>query len=399
MTAAGISLCAFAANAGDATSTSPSIKMNGVLRTLAVATNQKIRTNKGVEMNTYGNVTINAGGMARNGLNYGALAVLQLDRSKKNTDKITEAYLYLNSDAMGSVQFGDTHGVSSLMLYDATDVMGGTGGFDANLDRQLNVTRGVNFAQNIGHVPNGSSRATKISYMSPEVSGFQVGVSYTPNTSQHGRSFNTNGLDENGNRYKDKDPYAVNHLEGAVSYSDDIGPYSVGLYLVGALGKAHGPRGTATQGENLHPVKAWQFGTIIDYNNWQFGAGYFDNCKSYMRRSSKYTNTHGFNVAVGYGFGPMSLALGHTGTERKVTAGKAKADISSFTVDYAVADGLAVYGEATYFKFKAPASHIRLESGTNANQFQSTVDVLDRQPTTNKGNQGTAFVLGTRVNF
>ena len=388
----GVSLGALQAMADDAAS-GPNLKITGILRSLAVGTTQKVRTSKGVQFNTYGNMTLNAGGVANNGLTYGALAVLELDRAKSEKDRISEAYIYLGSDAIGNFQFGDTNGVSSLMMYDATDVMGGTGGFDGNLEKQVNVTRGVDFGQSIGYVNNGSSRSTKITYMSPEVSGWQAGLSYTPDTSQYGRVPNTNALDSSGNRITGNAPYAVNHVEGGLSFTEDVGAYTVGVYVVGALGKAHMPRGLTSTGEYLNPVKAWQFGTLVDYQNYQFGAGYFNNGKSYMRRSTNFTNTHGFNLAMSYGMGPVSLALGYTGTERTVTAGKAKADISSFTVDYSVADGLAVYGEASYFKFRAPDAHI---AGTN---FVPSTDYLDRQPSANKDNSGTAFVLGTRINF
>lgn len=388
---AGVSLAALSASADSASTSGPSVKITGVYKAFAAGTNQKIRTNKGVQFMNQGNITFNAGGVANNGLSYGLMAILDLGRERQTKDRFTEAYAYFGSDAIGNFQFGDTNGVTSLMLFDAKDVMGGTGGFDANLDKLLNVTRGVDFGQNIGFVNDGSNRATKLTYMSPEVSGWQVGASYTPDTTQKGRSKNTLG-----STALDK-PYAVNHMEGGLSFTKDSGPYTVGVYLVGALGKAKGPRGTADQGTQLHSVKAWQFGTLIDYENMQFGAGYFDNGKSYMRRNSKYTNTHGFNLGVSYGMGPVSLALGYTGTERKVTSGKAKADISSFTVDYSVADGLAFYGEASYFKFRAPNDHINLATG--ANGYNANTDYLDSDTSSNKNNSGSAFILGTRINF
>ena len=157
-----------ALSAGAKEASSPSLKINGVLRALAVGTTQKVRTDKGVQFNSYGNMTFNAGGVANNGLTYGALAVLQLDRSKPANDRISEAYVYFGSDTIGNIQFGDTNGVSSLMMYDGTDVMGGAGGFDGNLYRQLNLTRGVNLDQNIGFVNNGSNRSTKVTYLAPE---------------------------------------------------------------------------------------------------------------------------------------------------------------------------------------------------------------------------------------
>lgn len=399
---AGICVAAFSAKAEDS-SNGPTVKINGVFRSYATVISPKVRSTKAAQFSTYGNFTFHAGGMTNNGLSYGALGVFQLDRAKSNTDKLSEAYLYLSSDAIGNFQFGDTHGVESLMMYDGTDVMGGTGGFDSNLDKTLNITRGVNFSQNVGQPNNGYNRATKINWMSPEVSGFQVGFSYAPTTEQHGRSYNTRALDANGNPTKGGDrPYAANYLGSAVSYTEEFGAYTVGVYLAGVTAKTKGPRGTADQGADLHPVRAWHLGTLIDYQSWQFGGALFDNGRSYMRRNTHFTNTRGYNMAVGYGVGPASLALGYTGTERKVTQGKAKADIASFTVDYSLADGIAVYGEASYFKFRAPAAHIRDRgAATDANPggFNASTDFLDRMPSSNTNNQGSAFVLGTRVMF
>lgn len=387
------SCLALSAGADSAPSSTPSIKITGTYKAFMAGTNQRVRSNKGVQTMNQGNITFNGGGVANNGLSYGVLGVLDIGRDRKLTDRISEAYAYFGSDSVGNFQLGDTNGVASLMLYDATDTMGGTGGFDGNLDKLLNVTRGVDFSQNIGHVNDGSSRSGKLNWMSPEISGWQVGASYTPDTAQKGRSQSTYAAAPL------EKPYAVNHMEGGLSFTNDSGPYTVGVYLVGAVAKAKGPRGTASQGTQLNPVKAWQFGTLIDYENWQFGAGYFDNGKSYMRRDTKYTNTHGFNLGVSYGMGPVSLALGYTGTERTVTSGKAKADISSFTVDYSVADGLAFYGEASYFKFRAPVDHINLASGTSGRSYVANTDYLDSAPSTSKANQGSAFVLGTRINF
>lgn len=386
------SAVSFTALTADAKGTSgPKLSMKGSIKSFGVGAIQKIRSHKGVHFMSSGTLTFNASAAANNGLSYGGIAVLSFGRERGTKDRIKELYAYASSDSFGSIQFGDTSGVSSLMMYDGTDVMGGLGGFDGELHRTLNMPRGVMAFQNIGFVDDGSNRATKVTWLSP-TDKFQVGVSYTPSTAQYGRRFATDALDNKGNAFADAAPYAVNHVEGGLSYTDDIGDYTVGIYLTGALGKAKGPKGTPYQGVDLHPVKAWQFGTLVDYQNWQFGAGYFNRGKSYMRRDTKFTNTHGFNLGVSYGMGPVSFALGYTGTERKVTDGKAKADISSFTVDYSVADGLTLFGEVNYFKFKSPAAH---QKATIVPQ----VDYLDRMPSSNKNNSGTAFVLGTRINF
>ena len=156
--------------------------------------------------------------------------------------------------------------------------------------------------------------------------------------------------------------------------------------------------------EQLNKVRTFtllRLGSLVQLLTIKTGSSVrlLNNGKSYMRRDTNYTNTRGFNLAASYGMGPVSLALGYTGTERTVTGGKAKADISSVTVDYSVAEGMVLFGEVNYFTFRTPAAHQGLAQGTSGSTFVSQVDYLDRQPATNKDNSGTAFVLGTRINF
>jgi len=374
----------------------PKIELSGYLRTAALGVGQKVRSGeKEARFMSNGDLTLNAGSMTNNGITYGALAVLELDRSKTEKDRISEAYVYFSSDMLGSFQLGDTNGVGTLMMYDATDVMGGLGGFSGQVDKVVNVTRGVDINQDTSNI--GSSRATKINYISPVVSGFQLGLSYAPSTEHYGRvQSGRTGNDTNQDiRPQNNGLFVQNKLEAALSHNRVFGPYSVGLFGTYKTGKVKGGRSSRSgiAQANMHHLDAWQLGTLVDYNNWQFGAAYFDNGKSGMQKGSGFKNTNGFNMGVGYGMGPTSVAVGYTQTERTVTAGKAKADMASITVDHSLAKGLVAFAEANYFSFKSPGAHI------DRVDVDRQLDVLDNRPTSNTDNHGSVFVLGTKVMF
>lgn len=375
----------------------PKIELSGYLRAAALGVGQKVRSGeKEARFMSNGDLTLNAGSMTNNGITYGALAVLELDRSKANTDRVSEAYVYFSSDMLGSFQLGDTNGVGTLMMYDGTDILGGIGGFDGQVNKVVNVTRGVDTDQNTGNI--GGSRATKINYISPVVSGFQLGLSYTPSTEHYGRvQSGRRGNASDGVTPANNGLFVQNKLETALSYNHAFGPYSVGLFGTYKTGRVKGGRDSETSEAlalaNVHHLDAWQLGTLVDYNNWQFGAAYFNNGKSGMRKNTSFKNTNGFNVAVGYGMGPTSVAVGYTQTERAVTSGKAKADMASITVDHSLAKGLVAFAEANYFSFKSPSAHVS-RSGVD-----TKLDVLDNRPTSNTDNHGSVFVLGTKVMF
>lgn len=384
---------------GATDSHTPKVQFSGYLRAAALGVGQKIRSgDNAARFMSNGDLTMNAGGMTNNGITYGALAVIELDRAKSTKDRISEAYVYFSSDMLGSIQLGDTNGVGTLMMYDGTDVLGGIGGFAGQVDKVVNVTRGVDINQDTSNI--GSSRATKISYISPVSGGWQLGLSYTPDTQNYGRlesgrkGYNSE-TDPKPLNIADRGIFVQNKLETALAYNRAFGPYSVGLFGTYKTGKVKSNRRGlhGVSDTKMHHLDTWQLGTLVDYNNWQIGGSYFDNGKSGMPKSKNFTNTNGFNFAVGYGMGPTSVAVGYTQTERTVTSGKAKADMASITVDHSLAKGLVAFAEANYFSFKSPTAHITsTELGTDNYP-------LDQRPSTNTDNHGTVFVLGTKVMF
>jgi hypothetical protein len=404
----GASLVALNAAAEGAASQGPVLSFGGSITAGAVGVNQRVReqgNSPAVTFISKGNLVMNVGGTSHNGMGYGAVGVLLFDRAKTLQDRIDEAYIYLNHDCIGNLKIGDTEGVTSTMMYTGDDVLGGLGGTSGDLDKFINMTRGVAFRPTISSPTN--TKATKIVWVSPELAGFQIGIDFTPSTKLYGRQNRGAYLSSGGTALANDNatPYSYNLLAGGLSYNKAFTNFNVGLYLVGQTGKSKNDNvntPTATPGaSNQHykDTNGYQIGALFDYQNWQLAASYWDNKKSLMRSNlaaiSGSTNTQGVNAAVGYDFARnANVAVGYTHASRKVEGGKAKADVAMITMDYVVAPGWVAFAELDHFRLRAPNAAI-----TSANILQTGADLYGSVPTANKGNHGTVFVLGTKLRF
>jgi|SRR5271156_1192751 len=174
----------------------PALKIGGSLTATAVGVKQQVRYTPTTSVQTKGNIMFNVGGESSNGLVYGGAAVLNVDRAKSSSDRISEAYVYLTHKDAGTFMIGDTQGVESTMMYSGTDVLGGNGGpANSDLSKVVNTPVGVDWRTSLS--PDDDT-ASKIVWISPNVSGFQLGLSFTPNTGSYGRTptsryFNSSG--------------------------------------------------------------------------------------------------------------------------------------------------------------------------------------------------------------
>jgi hypothetical protein len=156
------------------------------------------------------------------GIEYGGNIELEADTNR--TDNADETWLYLEG-GWGQVQLGDTDGVSDVdgMSLSAATIAAGTGGLDGDV---VDV-----FADGIAtYDPIGTSDATKILYSLSPKTGFQLGLSYTPNVNEVGSGSNS------GDSLAAKDVEAGDVAEGAVGYVGSFG----GLDLKAMLAGLHG---------------------------------------------------------------------------------------------------------------------------------------------------------------
>jgi hypothetical protein len=123
-------------------------------------------------------------GSADNGLNYG----FKIEINANTTDEAVadEVRLQLYG-RWGTLQYGDEDGADNVMNYGGETLLGGAGGFDGDHNDYLFrggwAVEGYVSSSNAPAFPllaGDSGDATKISYYTPRIGGFQVGASYTP---------------------------------------------------------------------------------------------------------------------------------------------------------------------------------------------------------------------------
>ena len=401
------SLFALNAAAEGAAGQGPVLSFGGSMTAAAIGVNQKVRLQSNSPATTFmskGNLVMNVGGTSSNGMGYGGVGVLNFDRAKTGENRVDELYIFANHDCIGNIKIGDTEGIVNTMMYTGTDVLGGLGGTNGDLEKFINVTRTVDMRPTIAPAAN---KATKIVWVSPEMNGFQVGIDFTPSTKLYGRQNRGVTTDSVGTvkNLSTTTPYSKNLVAAGLSYNKAFSNFNLGLYAVGhTSGKSttDSATGIVPTTQKYKKVNAYQIGALVDYQNWQFAASYFDNQKSLIRTTataqatSKHTNTKGFDAAVGYDFAKnANVAVGYTQTSRKVTGGKAKADVAMVTLDYVVAPGWVAFAEVDHFTLKAPTATIT----DTANIVATGLDIFGDKSASNTSNHGTAVMLGTKIRF
>jgi len=182
-----------------------------------VTTFVNTRNNVGIE-NLF-DLTVNVTGKGSNNLDYGALISLWngpdytnawAPNPKGNAAHTSDAYVWMSNN-WGKLMLGDEHGASDLFVYAPTV---GTNQIDGNYSDFVDLNKlwraQPTFIDN-------TDDSTRITYYTPVVSGFQAGISYTPNLFNEGAGIQTVTANAVG-----ASPFSTgydNQVEGALAWS------------------------------------------------------------------------------------------------------------------------------------------------------------------------------------
>jgi outer membrane protein OmpU len=211
-------------------------------------------SDRGYFFNMDTEIHIQAEGTTDGGLTYGSQVELEAGALPMEADEMN---LYF-SGGFGRLELGRQDGVVDTMVLDATIIAAGTGGVDGDTDNLLT-------AGNIADVGD----ATKITYYTPRIAGFQLGGSFTPDSGD--------GVDAPLTGDNDGDPTdGVGDLEtvaqGGVNWEGEFGGLETGLFGVGTWG---------SEETTDDDVRAWAGGGLIGFGGLDFAASYghsdFDN--------------------------------------------------------------------------------------------------------------------------
>lgn len=395
----------------------PSLKINGYTNVGVIAGKQNFKgTGKNDKGGSPAHIQMNCSelgfvvsGMSSSGVEYKYRVVL--DAFPKSSVTVTKNYVEFGGD-FGVIQAGSLKGPEDTMVFNALSLVGGGGGIDGAYPSVYNLSAGViDGIYQAGY----SNKANKIAMYSPIVSGFQLGVAYTPETTTYGGQ-----VDKNSNNYTsaggtsavypgagDKAPRGRNNVSVGLKYKGDTGAWNYGGAVVYIREKTYMKRGSTFMNYNMKSANTYSLSAFFGHDAWKVAGGWFDNGKSRLPRDPNITyaskdggtvnlgNTNqgdagkAWNVGGQYALGAYEMAVTYFNTCRKTDATqKAKSDVVTLSLDYKALEGLKFFGEVDVIKSK-----------TNAGSVAIAQQALPSNTTAVGNNSGTIMVAGTKLSF
>ena len=306
-------------------------------------------------------IVFKASSTADNGLEYGAKIEYEFEANVGGGQGTDEAMIWLEGD-WGTLNLGNEDGAEDSMKVGGFSLLTAAGGYDGE-NEFTNSSGAITGPSFVGD----TSDANKISYYTPKMSGFQVGVSFTPDSGQD--------LDE---AMSDDDGDMETHFGVGVKYDGDFDQVgiSASVRYMAAGYEANDDVGATTEQNDVSSVG---LGAKVTFGDFAVAAGYQNNGDSGVTEANETLGLDAgewYDVAASYSSGAITVAAGYFHSQKK-TAATTKSEADMFTIggNYAVADGLAVYGEFNY---------VDLEDGTTA---------------TLNDNEATTVIVGTKVSF
>jgi hypothetical protein len=245
-----------------------------------------------------------------------------------------ESYAYF-SGAWGRVNFGKEDGAAYLLQVAAPSA-------DSNVDGIRQYVAGFNtgalpgataadaFVLDYDHADTGY--ANKLTYLTPVFSGFQAGVSYTPDVGNGGTGGSSqfgNGLDDVADEYGDA-------YEGALRYEGQFDQVGV------ALGAGYSRVNLEEDGgTGLDDVDTWNVGLDLNWGAFGIGAAYLDTNNGVDDGEDENT----WVVGIDYTTGPFKLGASYLNDDLEDTY---DADRWTGGVTYTYGPGMTFRGSISY---------------------------------------------------
>lgn len=376
--------------AGAAAAQTPTVTVGGFLDFQAGFIDDDVANSRSNAFRNDSEVSIRVDGKSDSGLGYGAVLDIEADVSADSDDEginASRTYLFLDS-GVGRLELGSNTGAAEAMRIDASSIARATGGIDGswtyfanqpqdpanNLTLQNGATAaGVPFIS-VPSLPAGhglteglgnesTDNANKISYYSPRLSGFQLGLSYAPELNDRGQ-----GIISNSNN-----SVASDVIDIALSYEGSWDQVSLGLS--GAYQTAQGS-GVASNAvfSNGEDIDAYNVGASLGFAGFSLAGSYGDwgDVTANQGAGAASVDADYWTVGAGFDIG----AVGASVTYLESSLGTNDFENLVLGADYSLAAGLTPYVEASFFEFEGVDS-----TGAAAN------------------NDGTAVIIGTQLAF
>lgn len=286
-------------------------------------------------------IRINAKGTADNGLEYGARVDLLTSTNLSSNARRTGIYA---SGRYGRVEFGDLDGASqNLSVLGPTVGIGQLNGSYVNFIPTASRPSGSSVDTGGGMIRSlDSDQATKVTYYSPRLSGFQAGVSYVPevDSQEDGEQVQ---FDNTAGNQRDMFELGLNYRN---TYSNGIRVRAGATYDLSQ----------AKDTSNREDIRSWGLGMRVGYQGFEFGGAYVDSGDSNNTDGVANDDETAFHVSGRYEQGPWGVALSYINEDYDANGGRG-IDTSGGSYNavvlggaYKIADGLSAGADLAFFE-------------------------------------------------
>ncbi len=274
-------------------------------------------------------IHFNAEGTADNGLTYGFHVEAEADG--QDSFDVEESYLYLASN-LGRVNLGSEDGAAYLLQVAAPSA-------DANIDGLRQYINPFTDISSIDYANDVTGTSEKVTYLSPNWNGLQLGASYTPDIEDADDVDGTDpdaiaaafasigsGSDALGGFATDDEN---DFYEGALRYEGTFN--NIGFALGGGYG----------QGQDSDDFQQWNVGADFDIGAFGVGA-------AYTETESEVVDAEQETIVVGadYTTGPFQFGVSYLNLDGQDDT--QDADRYAGGVVYTVTQGLTLRGSVQY---------------------------------------------------
>lgn len=362
--------------------------------------NGKTLNNNAIVNDTRLNVEVT--GKGSNGFKYGGFIEMYADASAHYAGNPEEGpavsrlgkktFIFAESN-YGKVELGGNDAASAQMQISANNIATAAGGINGKATKWISGFTYLNaptyddraFHNHFIKWPSlpfdcdCTGEANKITYFSQKFAGFQLGMSYIPDSDLSGTVAKAQTITRTANNHYSK------IVNGGLSYEAKVQDIEFSAAFTGEMGKAKNNTATLAR----HDLSAWELGAMVKYKGFSLAGSYSDWGKTGTPKDKQSGRKYGasyWTAGVGYAYDKLGTSLTYFNSKRanvyngdQVVAeaardrGYNKFELVSLGVEYKLVEGLMPYAELSTFKTK--------------------------QNTAVKNNKGNIFLAGSKLSF
>jgi outer membrane protein OmpU len=325
-----------------------------------------------------------------NGLTVGIHIEAEADGNNADGFEVEESYAYF-AGSWGRVNLGAEDGAQYLLQVEAPSA-------DSNVDGLRQFIQPVNYvtatdgnnlvtnalstavtANGIDYETNATGYDDKFTYLSPIMSGFQVGVSYTPDVADA-------ATDLSGNAFDDVNDAQGDAYEAGIRYEGEVSGVGVtagaGYTQISAENTTVGnPGGGAISDDQT----VWNAGLDLDIGAFGIGVSYSEDDFGGLERGVNRTQGDEETLVVGVDYTTGPFKLGASYLTQDGTLGVA-GNTGTDGIETERYTGGVVYTYGPGMTFRGSISHVEHDNVAGLTGNNDSIDA-------------TSVLLGTQINF